>query len=90
LNRSTIQVRHTLIEVNGRQELGEPKTQKSRRCVHLPEIAGRWTDFRFRFAGHGSLAIPIAQRPDLLRCPVANPRRPVYGVHFRQNILALR
>jgi integrase len=32
-------VRQTLVEVNGSLTLAEPKTQKSRRLIHLPAIA---------------------------------------------------
>jgi integrase len=39
LQRGAIQVRHTLVDVVGILELAEPKTQKSRRSIHLPEMA---------------------------------------------------
>jgi len=39
LTKHTVHIRRTLVEVNGKLELAEPKTQKSRRSVYLPEIA---------------------------------------------------
>jgi integrase len=37
--RGTLSVRHTLLEVNNRLVLGEPKTRASKRLVTLPKIA---------------------------------------------------
>jgi len=39
LDRGVVQVRHTLIDVVGKLELAEPKTQKSRRSIPLPSVA---------------------------------------------------
>jgi integrase len=39
LAKHTVHIRRTLVEVNGKLELAEPKTQKSRRSVYLPEMA---------------------------------------------------
>jgi integrase len=39
LKRGTVSVRHTLVKVDGKPVLGEPKTQASRRSVVLPAVA---------------------------------------------------
>ncbi len=58
LLRQAISVQHTLVEINGRNELAEPKTATGRRRVNLPEIAVRALAAhreRMETEGHGGV-----------------------------------
>jgi integrase len=59
LKGATIQVRHTLIELNGKISLAEPKTAKSRRRIDLPKSAvSALRDHRAKMMVEGFAGVP--------------------------------
>lgn len=60
LKRARLQVRHTLVEIDGKHEVSDPKTRKSKRPVELPRAAAEaLTSHRKAMMAEGHIAGPV-------------------------------